>query len=86
MNSNVFKIIEKVMQYLIGIVIVVGFFSLLHDLIRNPVPVSNADVLNITIGALVGAFVTIVGFYYGSSKGSSDKNDALMGAENKKTA
>jgi hypothetical protein len=33
--------------------------------------------LGIILGALVGAFGTVVGYFYGSSKGSADKNDLL---------
>jgi len=33
--------------------------------------------INLVIGALLGAFGTVVGYFYGSSKGSADKNEMV---------
>jgi hypothetical protein len=33
--------------------------------------------VNMTLGALLAAFGTVVGYFYGSSKGSADKNDLI---------
>jgi hypothetical protein len=68
-------------QYVLGGVIVAGFFILLYLLINNEVPEKNTDVLNLVIGALIGSFSTIVGYFYGSSKGSSEKTE-LLGKKN----
>ncbi len=75
--KEIFKITEKIMQYILGLAVVVGFFMLLFQLTKVAIPENNNDMLNIVIGALIGAFITVVGFYYGSSKGSSDKNDMI---------
>ena len=65
---------EKIFQYLTAIVIIIGFFLILFVSIN-----SDKDIDNMLTGALVGAFTTIVGFYYGSSKGSADKNEMING-------
>jgi len=68
---------KQFFQYVLGAVIVVGFFLLLYLLLRNAIPDQNKEVLNIVIGALIGSFSSIVGYFYGSSLGSSEKNDLL---------
>ena len=37
----------------------------------------SAETTNLWGGALIGAFGTVVGYFYGSSKGSADKNEML---------
>ena len=64
-------------MYVLGAFIVLGFFGLLGLLIYNGVPEQNTDLLNIGIGSLLAAFATVVGYFYGSSKGSSDKNELI---------
>lgn len=71
------EVTREVMMILLGIVVVVGFFLLLNNLITNEVPEGNRDLLNIIIGALVGSFITIIAYYFGSSKGSADKTGLL---------
>lgn len=71
------KTIRDYFQYGLGFVIVAGFFALLYLLIIKEVPEQNSEVLNLIIGALIGSFTTIVGYFYGSSKGSSEKTDLL---------
>ena len=68
---------KDLLMYILGGLIVLGFFGLLGLLIFNPAPVDNKDLLNITIGSLIAAFATVVGYFYGSSKGSADKNELL---------
>jgi len=64
-------------QYILGGLISIGFFVLLYFLIFKSVPDQNKDLLNLVVGALIGSFSTIVGYFYGSSKGSAEKNELL---------
>jgi heme O synthase-like polyprenyltransferase len=75
------KNLKDYFQYALGAIIIAGFFILLYLLIKTEIPAKNTDVLNLVIGALIGSFSTIVGYFYGSSKGSSEKTELL----NKKT-
>jgi uncharacterized membrane protein YbhN (UPF0104 family) len=68
---------KDIFQYILGALIVAGFFVLLYLLISTEVPEKNTNVLNLVIGALIGSFTTIVGYFYGSSKGSSEKTELL---------
>ena len=66
---------KELLMYILGGLVVFGFFGLLALLVFNPAPIDNQDLLNITIGSLIAAFATVVNYFYGSSKGSSDKNE-----------
>ena len=69
--------LKQAFQYVLGALIVIGFFVLLYLLLSAAVPSENMDLLNLVVGALIGSFATIVGYFYGSSLGSSEKNDLL---------
>lgn len=64
-------------MYVLGALVVIGIFALVYMLAFYPVPESNTDALFIVVGALVGAFANVVGYFFGSSKSSSDKNELL---------
>ena len=64
-------------MYVLGGLIVLGFFVILAYLIVTPAPQENKDVLLILLGALVAKFSDVVGYFYGSSKGSADKSEIL---------
>lgn len=68
---------KNIFQYVLGALIVVGFFVLMVVLVYTQVPETNKDLLNLVVGALIGSFATVVGYFYGSSLGSSDKNELL---------
>jgi hypothetical protein len=52
-----------------------------------PMPVGARDFANIILGFLLGtAVATIISFFYGSSKSSKDKTEAMMKADNVKPA
>ena len=68
---------KNIFQYVLGALIVTGFFILMVVLVYTSVPDTNKDLLNLVVGALIGSFATVVGYFYGSSMGSSDKNELL---------
>ena len=51
--------------------------ALLLFLVKWAIPTENKELLYIVVGALIGAFGTIVNYEWGSSRSSSDKNDLL---------
>jgi len=65
-------------KYTLAGVIVIGFFALLVILILIVVPEPNKDLLNITVGTLLSSFSMIVGYFFGSSKSSDDKNEIIQ--------
>ena len=71
------KTSKDIFQYVLGSLIVTGFFVLLIVLVYSSVPTENKEILNLVIGALIGNFGAVVSYYYGSSKGSADKTGLL---------
>ncbi len=69
--------VRDLLQYILGGLIVAAFFVATYLLIYQSIPVENKDVLNMLLGALIAQFVNVVGYFYGSSKGSSDKTEIL---------
>jgi hypothetical protein len=77
---------KDLFQYILGGLIVAGFFVLLYFLVLSPIPEKNSDLLNLIIGALIGNFGAVVSYFYGSSAGSSKKDDTISKAlDNKPT-
>lgn len=64
-------------MYILGGVVVAGTFALLALFIYVEIPEKNEALLNISAGTLLTAFSAVVYYFYGSSKGSSDKTDLL---------
>jgi heme O synthase-like polyprenyltransferase len=65
-------------KYILGGLIVIGFFVLLYLLVMSEIPEKNKDLLNLVVGALIGSFASVVGYYFGSSAGSAKKDDLLQ--------
>jgi len=65
---------KDVFFYVLGALIVVGFFvTFITMLLTNVSP----ETTNLWGGALIGAFGTVVGYFYGSSASSSRKDDII---------
>jgi hypothetical protein len=65
----------------LAIGVTAGFFGLLLFMCLRQVPAASKDILNIMIGSLGAAWVTIVSYYFGSSSESSKKTDLLAGVK-----
>ncbi len=68
-------------QYVLAWVIVAGFFSLVSLLIFRDLPKDSSQVVVMLFGALAAGFGSVIGYYFGSSKGSSEKTDLLAKSE-----
>ena len=62
---------------ILAFVLVGMIWYLLHAILSAREQVINRDVFNVVLGALVTAFTTVMAYYFGSSLGSSRKDDAL---------
>ncbi|HET9304852.1 MAG TPA: hypothetical protein VFO46_02385 [Candidatus Sulfotelmatobacter sp.] len=56
-----------------------GFFGILSYMCLYAVPPESKDMLNIMLGSLGAAWVSIVSYYFGSSSDSSRKTELLSG-------
>jgi hypothetical protein len=71
---------KEIFMYALGALIAIGTFvviGLLVWLIIKYPETPLKDVLSLSIGSLLAAFGLVVGYFYGSSKGSADKNALL---------
>lgn len=68
-------------MYALAAFISAGFFTLTGILMFVPLPDGSSAGVNILFGGLVGAFVTMVNYYWGSSKSSSEKTKSLLAAK-----
>jgi hypothetical protein len=59
--------------------LIMAFFVMVVNLIGTANSYAH-DVMLTLVGTLSGAFMTIIGFYFGSSKSSSEKNDVIQRA------
>lgn len=64
-------------MYILGGAIVALSFIILVLLVFNPLPTDNKDIVNIALGTFLGMAVTVVSYFFGSSKSSADKTEIL---------
>src|SRR5262249_37256997 len=62
----------------VSVVVTLGFFIILAALLRDTNNNNALQLINITVGALVAAFSTVVNFWLGSSQGSRAKDAANL--------
>jgi hypothetical protein len=61
----------------LGWIITTGFFAVLIVRMFVTIPTNQLENVGMLIGALISAFLTVVQYKYGSSKGSADKSATL---------
>lgn len=70
--------------YVLAWAVVVGFFLLLGLLLKFDIPAEQSPVVFMLFGALSTGFGQVLQYFFGSSKGSSDKTDVLAGVAHRK--
>ena len=64
--------------YVLAWTIVTGFFGLIIAMIFITVPQDSSGVVFMLFGSLSAGFGSVIGYFFGSSKSSSDKTDHLV--------
>lgn len=72
--SNTSKAEERTIISLLMVITIIGLLFLMF---KVELPDNNKDMAYLVVGGLMGSFTTIVAFWFGSSKGSSDKTDII---------
>ncbi len=77
------KLLEKVdvLRFMTAVTVMGAFFLITNALIYQEIPEANKEILIHLLGIVEGAVMTIVGYEFGSSKGSQQKNDLLSKKE-----
>jgi hypothetical protein len=57
--------------------VVIGFFALCVILMKLTVPDGQSEIIYMLFGSLSTGFISVLSYYFGSSKGSSDKTKLL---------
>jgi hypothetical protein len=65
------------MMYFVGIIGLSAFGFILYVLVYTAIPEANRDLFIHAIGMVEGVAVSIFSYYFGSSKGSSDKTKLM---------
>lgn len=65
---------KEIFFYSLGALIVIGFFTSFAIMLFLK---TSPETTNLWGGALIGAFGTVVGYFYGSSASSSRKDDII---------
>lgn len=68
---------KELFQYILVAFIVLGFFAVVILLMLNAIPEKNEGSLQIILGALTGAFLTIINYFTGSSLSSAKKDETI---------
>lgn len=67
-------------MYILGAFVVSCAVGVVVLIVFQPLPSENRDIINIAIGALLTMAGTVVSYFFGSSKGSTDKTSLLAKA------
>lgn len=64
---------------LLTLIITAGFVGALYQIMKSE-EIANPEVFYTAIGALATGFATVIGFHFGSSSGSKDKDEIIVAA------
>lgn len=65
------------MKTIVGIVVMLVFSLMVWHIITSEIPVANREIIIHVLGIVEGALMAIVTYYFGSSKGSQEKQQLL---------
>ena len=67
----------SLLQWVVAMIVIVAFIAFLSALFLLQVPPENKDTLMLAAGVLFSGVNLVLGYFFGSSQGSKDKQEAL---------
>jgi len=68
---------QQIFMYSLGALLFLGVFAIVFALILQAIPEANKDAMLLLLGVLASGFTAVISYFYGSSKGSSDKSETI---------
>jgi hypothetical protein len=68
---------REIYMYVLGAIVVIGFFIIVRVVFKIEMPTANREIALILVGVLASKFGDVVSYFFGSSKGSSDKTEIM---------
>lgn len=68
---------KHLFRYILASVVIVSLIVVMIFMFSNNGDGKYSNTINLCVGALIGAFTTVVSYEFGSSKGSADKDVML---------
>ena len=76
------RVMKDWFQYGLGALFVIGYFVSLAFVLTRTVPTENARLVDILFAILSTSMVSILNYFFGTSKSSSDKNEMISNKVN----
>lgn len=71
---------NTIFKYVVGGTILLAFLIIILTLALRVIPESNKDIFIHTIGIVEGAVITMIGYYFGTSTSSKQKDETIADA------
>jgi len=68
---------KDVHLYIFSYIVSIGFFGIMVYLMTKPLPEGSSEAVLMLFGGLIGAFTSIISYFFGSSKSSAEKTNLL---------
>ena len=68
---------QQIFQYVLAAIVILAILAIIVILIYADISTSVKDSLMILLGVLASGFMAVINYFFGSSKGSNDKNELL---------
>ena len=69
---------KEIYMYALAALFVIGYFILIGLILTMVIPEQNKDIALMLFGTLTAGVSLILGYFFGSSKGSEEKNRMLL--------
>ena len=69
---------KEVYMYALAALFVIGYFILIGLILTMVIPEQNKDIALMLFGTLTAGVSLILGYFFGSSRGSEEKNKLLL--------